>query len=77
MDFCSIWRGARLRHYPHLGVEPELPYNLDEASLFELATEKSCDYCESEKARPYYAWSIRSCHVSRAKYLTFESLTEY
>lgn len=43
---------------------PELPYNLDEASLFELATEKDCDYCESEKARPYYAWSIRSCNVS-------------
>lgn len=67
---CRIWRQARLRHYPNSGVGSDLPYGLDEASLFKLAMEKRCVYCKSKKAKPYYAWGTRSCHVSLARLLS-------
>jgi hypothetical protein len=49
-----------------VGFVDDLPFSLDEESLFELATSKSCDYCTTElKAKAYYAWSVRACNVRK------------
>ncbi len=58
-----LWREARLTHYPGFPVE-ELPFGLDEISLFELATGKKCDFCSTEqRVKVYFAWSVRACSV--------------